>query len=232
MRARASAKTKYNRASITKTFGGPNHAMRNPAIGGPPTPLRVKVNISSALAVARCSGATSDLSYRSPYHVGAEHLMVEPYAVFWDRGYWYLVGSPINHTGSPSLWRADRVTEIHPRTQSARVPATFDVREQLGRKWLERAMRSWGQEAPVRIRVTPRQAARLRDDWYYGRATFEPVEGDAFVMSFGEADAENVFELIRWLGPGAELLEPAAWRTSFATQLANMLSRYESSAAE
>jgi hypothetical protein len=46
-------------------------------------------------------------------------------------------------------------------------------------------------------------------------------------MTFGENRPEIVFELLRWLGPGAELLEPEAWRAVFKAQLASMLSSYE-----
>ncbi len=31
-------------------------------------------------------------------------------------------------------------------------------------------------------------------------------------MTFGEQNPTIVLELLRWLGPGAELLEPHAWR--------------------
>jgi hypothetical protein len=32
------------------------------------------------------------------------------------------------------------------------------------------------------------------------------------IMTYGEVDAPKAIELVRWLGPGAELLEPAEWR--------------------
>ena len=42
-------------------------------------------------------------------------------------------------------------------------------------------------------------------------------------MTFGESDRDVVLELLRWLGPGAELLEPAAWRARVRAELQTML---------
>jgi predicted DNA-binding transcriptional regulator YafY len=51
--------------------------------------------------------------------------------------------------------------------------------------------------------------------------------GEAEVtMTYGEYDAEKAFELIRWLGPGAELLEPAEWRERFRDEIDRMRARY------
>jgi hypothetical protein len=46
-------------------------------------------------------------------------------------------------------------------------------------------------------------------------------------MTFGESNPAFVFELLRWLGVGAELIEPQAWRTAYAAELRSMLSMYE-----
>ena len=60
-----------------------------------------------------------------------------------------------------------------------------------------------------------------------GRAkTGRPSLGDRVVMTYGEVDAALVFELVRWLGPGAELLRPAEWRPLLAAQLAGLAASY------
>jgi hypothetical protein len=38
-----------------------------------------------------------------------------------------------------------------------------------------------------------------------------------------------VLELLRWLGPGAELLDPAAWRSALRDELLAMAALYEGS---
>ena len=41
-------------------------------------------------------------------------------------------------------------------------------------------------------------------------------------MTIGERDRELVLALVRWLGPGAELLVPAEWRDVLREQLTAM----------
>jgi predicted DNA-binding transcriptional regulator YafY len=87
-------------------------------------------------------------------------------------------------------------------------------------------MAHWIKEAPVKIRVTTAQAQQLRRDRYYGHAHFsEPAQGE-WIMTFGEANQAFVFELVRWLGVGAELLEPHPWRAELRNELTKMIEQY------
>jgi predicted DNA-binding transcriptional regulator YafY len=175
-------------------------------------------------------GTVISLHYRSPYRSAPEEIpAITPMGAFWDRGYWYLLGIRTVCDGEPRFWRADRVVQIRSREAAQRVVAGFDVATYLGRQWLRTAMDQWAEEAPVRIRVTPQQAERLQTDWYYRHAHFEPLDQDALVMTFGETEQGTVLELLRWLGPGAELLEPVQWRQHLAGQLTEMLRVYGAS---
>jgi predicted DNA-binding transcriptional regulator YafY len=165
------------------------------------------------------------LRYRSPYRGETEEHLIAPLGAFWDRGYWYLAAQEAG-AEEPRLWRADRVLSARPDATPAHALARFDVRMYLGRQWLASAMRQWAEEAPVRVRMTRAQAERLRRDWYYRHAAWEPLPGGDVVMTFGESDRDTVFELLRWLGPGAELLEPETWRATLEEQLAEMGARY------
>jgi predicted DNA-binding transcriptional regulator YafY len=69
-------------------------------------------------------------------------------------------------------------------------------------------------------------AERLADDWYFRFAQFEPSGANETVMTYGENDRASVLELVRWLGPGAELLEPAAWRATLRDELRAMAAVY------
>ena len=172
------------------------------------------------------------LHYRSPYRAGAESLLVEPLGVFWDRDHWYLAGRPTKQEQGSWLWRADRVLHIAPHTQEVAAHPDFDVRKLLDRNWLKAAMQQWAQEAPVRIRLSQQQAERLEKDWYYQHALFEQLSDDGVVMTFGEEDQQVVLELLRWLGPGAELLEPVAWRAVMRAELTRMLANYAEDEAQ
>ena len=87
--------------------------------------------------------------------------------------------------------------------------------------------RSTATESPVIIRLTRVQAERLQQDWYYQHARFEESIGDQVIMTIGEENQIIVFELLRWLGPGADLIEPRAWREQLKEELRQMLSTYD-----
>jgi predicted DNA-binding transcriptional regulator YafY len=170
---------------------------------------------------------TVSMHYRSPYRARTENISLEPFGVFWDRDHWYLVGKLLDQEQDIRIWRADRVLEITPRSQAITNHPDFDVRSVLGRSWLKAAMQRWTQEALVRIRLSQQQAERLKKDWYYQHATFEQLSEHSILMTFGEDDQEVVLELLRWLGPGAELIEPMAWRVALRAGLAQMLAEYD-----
>jgi predicted DNA-binding transcriptional regulator YafY len=168
------------------------------------------------------------LHYRSPYRDAPSHSYVNPLGLLWDRDRWYLVGRRAGHAAETRLWRADRVMAITPRAHVAEAGLDFDVATLLGRKWLGDAMRRWIEEAPVTLRLTRRQAERLQQDWYYQHARFDALPDGQVLMTYGERNQEYVFELLRWLGPEAELVEPRGWRAELRESLALMLARYAS----
>jgi predicted DNA-binding transcriptional regulator YafY len=166
------------------------------------------------------------LRYRSPYATKTRDFTVEPLGLFWDRDHWYLVGRPADREETPRLWRADRVVEIKPGRPLETARPEFDVRELLGRNWLKSAMEHWREPDPVKIRLTAAQAQRLQQDWYYRHARFEPLPGGQILLTFGEDNQAVVLELLRWLGPGAELVAPEAWREALREELKQMLAQY------
>ena len=166
------------------------------------------------------------LHYRSPYSPEASRALIVPRGLVWDRDHWYLIGPKRGGRSDPRLWRADRVLTIKPDQPLSESDPDFDVGTVLGRKWLGEAMARWAAEAPVKIRLTPAQAQRLKQDWYYGHAQFVELPEGEVLMSYGESQRQFVFELVRWLGPGAELVEPKIWRDELRRELAAMLASY------
>ena len=163
------------------------------------------------------------LAYQSPYRDAPMTMEAEPLGVFWDRGRWYLATSDTDYGEQERLWRADRVTSISPYSLLKERRADFDVGGLLGRAWLRTAMAAWRSRAPVRLRITEEQAQRLQQDWYYRFAHYEPDDAGRVIMTIGERDRDLVFALVRWLGPGAELLAPVEWRETLCEQLTAML---------
>ncbi len=166
------------------------------------------------------------MQYTSPYRTDTREVLVEPLGLLWDRDRWYLAGRTVEQKHQLMLWRADRVIQIKSRQPVVAFEREFDVRELLGRHWLRSAMEQWRQQEPVKIRLSHTQAERLQQDWYYRYACFEPITDAQMVMTFGEQDPAVVLELLRWLGPGAELLEPIAWREKIREELQQMVAYY------
>ena len=192
--------------------------------------------------------------YHSPYGAtGDETFAFTPAGVLWDRERWYLIGKRDAEIGIASepakrrrassrsvsrqrLLRADRVVAlaamtnlVGARNATGGSSTPFDVRAWLGRRWLGDAMKSWAQNAPVRIRLSARLAERLAQDWFWQHAMFErdATHSNAVVMTYGEDDRELVYALVRWLGDEAELLEPRKWRAAFGAALRGMATLYE-----
>jgi predicted DNA-binding transcriptional regulator YafY len=161
------------------------------------------------------------LDYQSPYQA-ARTVTLSPAGAFWDRGRWYLAGWRVGRREAPRLFRADRVGALRPGASLGNEATDFDVRALLGRRWMQTAMAQWRKEAPVRLRVTPAQAEQLQQDWYYRHAAFTPEPEGTLLMAYGDDDRARVLALVRWLGPGAALLEPAAWREAAREELEAM----------
>lgn len=172
---------------------------------------------------ALLDGDAVRISYQSPYRDTETSLAATPRGLFWDRGRWYLAVHKHDAEEALHLWRADRVTSIQPSRGAGDTAEPFDVGDLLDHAWLQSAMRLWRERAPVRLRITREQERRLRQDWYYQFATYEEQPNGAVEMTIGERDPKLVLALVRWLGPGAELLSPAPWRAMLRAELEAML---------
>jgi len=170
--------------------------------------------------------ADVSIHYWSPARTETRTYLVEPVGMFADRNRWYLLGRLTDDDHELRTWRADRVLAIQFFGGQRRDRSPFDVRDFLDRAWLTTAIASWSRERPVRIVMTPQQAERLQLDWYYRHAIFIQESDGRVAMTFGQSRRDIVVELLRWLGPGAELIEPAEWREALSEELERMLSVY------
>jgi predicted DNA-binding transcriptional regulator YafY len=167
------------------------------------------------------------MKYRSPYRGEEPFQDVEPRGIIWDRDRWYLVGDVEVREGEPRMWRSDRILDIAAGPSMKPTKEGFDVEELLDREWLGKAMARWREGPTARIALTPDQAAMLKRDWYYAHALYEDMADGRVALTYGEDDPEAVAALVRWLGPGAELVAPAEWRPIVAAGLRRMLEAHE-----
>jgi predicted DNA-binding transcriptional regulator YafY len=202
-----------------------------PSQGGPPGPPSeaAESQVVGVFLQAILDRRQVALEYQSPYRPAPKVYVLAPRGVFWDRERWYLAGQRTGRDEAPRLYRADRVHSLHPgeRLGPAGGSQAFDVRNILGHRWMQAAMSDWRQQAPVRLRLTAAQAERLRQDWYYRHAEFTPEPAGTVIMTYGADEPGPVLALLRWLGPGAELLEPIAWRSALRAELEEMLRGYQ-----
>jgi|HigsolmetaAR202D_1030399.scaffolds.fasta_scaffold00042_80 Predicted transcriptional regulator len=174
-------------------------------------------------------GQAVSFVYQTRYSAPKQRIQ-QPLGLFWDRERWYLVTLPLEEGQSSRIWRADRVLSLVAAHKLEQPKSEFRIEQVLGRRWLQQAMQDWMQSSPVLLRITAEQAKRLQEDWYYAYAEFKPQNDGSVLMRYGEYVPALAFALLRWLGPGAELLEPVAWRAALAQELRTMLAVYENDA--
>jgi predicted DNA-binding transcriptional regulator YafY len=197
----------------------------DPQDGLGPSPEAEAEVVGAYLRALLCRSRVA-LAYKSPYREREKPREVEPLGLLWDRDRWYLVGSPGDRPLERRNWRADRVLSIGPGRSMPPLNSDFDAAQILDRKWLKAAMDRWRADSPARIAMRPDQAAILERDWFYGTAVFEEAADGRVVMSYGEYRPEAAAALVRWLGPGAELLEPVEWRPLIAAGLRELLAAH------
>jgi predicted DNA-binding transcriptional regulator YafY len=159
------------------------------------------------------------LRYCSPYRGVEQTHEFTPESLIWDRDRWYLVGDMEEREGEKRMWRSDRMRELTIIESAQDDDEWCDASRLLGRRWLEKPMERWRRNNPVRILLTAEQAERLRRDWYFGHALFEETGDGKVVMTYGESDSSACLALVRWLGPGAVILDPSEWRDLLIEEL-------------
>ncbi len=156
--------------------------------------------------------------YANPARKDVRSHDVEPYGILFDRDLWYLAGRCVD-TDIQKIYRADRASNVEVSGFRFRPPKDFSVKSLLGGAWLARAMRRWETEGPsAEIQVTASQAKRLSSDWYYRHAMFTPVDDGHVLIRIPDTSRRRILPLVRWLGPGAELLKPLDLRQELAEQ--------------
>jgi len=155
---------------------------------------------------------------------------VEPYGVMFDRDFWYLAGRCVD-TDLLKVYRADRVRNLEISGLFFRPDKEFSIRSLLGGAWLSQAMRRWEQEEEIaEILITAGQAQRLSADWYYRHAVFTPAGEGRILVSIPSTERARILPLVRWLGPGAELVGPENLRQELAQELEDLRQIYSGTA--
>ena len=175
-------------------------------------------------------GCRVRLSHENPYRDRIVTFDLEPHGILFDRDRWYLFGFEVD-LAAPRFLRADRVTSIEVSGFRFRPREGMSVQSQVGRQWLSQAMRRWEDEGGVsEIRVTRKQADLLARDWYYRHAAVTAEVGahgaqGGAIVCVPSTDPTVILPLVRWLGPGAEILGPSVLRDRHRDDIAEMMDR-------
>jgi predicted DNA-binding transcriptional regulator YafY len=129
---------------------------------------------------------------------------VDPYALGFRAGWWYLAG--YCHTRQElRAFRVDRIVELESTEATFERPAEFDAR-----KFLERDFRDQPQ-VRARLRFKPEAAQIVRSQGAYFEA-LEPRPDGALEATFSAPDLSWAASSILMYGPLVEVLEPAGLR--------------------
>ena len=152
---------------------------------------------------------------------------VEPYGVLYDRNLWYLTGRSVD-TDEIKIYRADRVSNMDVSGFRFTPPKDFTIKDLLGGAWLSQAMQRWEQEgASAKIVLTQAQARLLSKDWYYRHAFFSPAGENKVLLTLPNSNKTELFRILRWLGSGAELIEPKEFRAELKEEFEVLAGVYQ-----
>ena len=169
---------------------------------------------TAAMIEAATDGARLRIEYWSSARDEVATREITPRAVFADRGHWYVIADD-RRSGERRTFRVDRVEslertgDIDPVAQPVAVPGPDD--------WFADA------DLPVATLRLDR-SARWVAERYPIRASREL--GDALEIDLSITSERWLRSLLLRLGPHADVVEPATWRTLGADAAAELLDRY------
>jgi predicted DNA-binding transcriptional regulator YafY len=144
----------------------------------------------------RCARVT----YRAPGRDDSNCRVIEPYALSFRWGLWYLVGF-CRLRGEMRTFRVDRILEAVALDESFQVPADFQVREHLARAlWRE-------PDLYVAVHLDPSVATKVRDLHGHWMEIDDQPEGGA-IARFGVYNLDWATGWVLGLGAAARVLEP------------------------
>ena len=159
-----------------------------------------------------------DLTYRAPGRKEESCRVIEPYALTFQWGLWYLVGF-CHLRNQVRTFRVDRIQETVALDQTFSVPKDFSVREHLAR-----TLRT---EPQYRITVSlePSIVTKARDLYGHWMDFADQHDGSAIVQ-FGGHNLDWATGWVLSLGSAARVIEPPELVTRVVEAAQGALQRY------
>ena len=162
------------------------------------------------------------LVYGSLYEGREIRTTLAPYALFFGRRAWYLIGRSSAHR-SVRMFKLDRIRTLTLTDNPFRRPADFSVDGYLGDAW---DMIRGTPRARVRVRFLPKVATNVAEVHWHRTQSIAWQDDGSMIFS---ATVDGIDEIAWWIlgyGPYAEVLQPAALRRMVAEMTAQAAAIY------
>jgi len=134
----------------------------------------------------------------------AQAREVDPYALVYRGGWWYVVGHCHLRRAIRSF-RLDRIVELTLLDKTFQTPASFNIRDHLAMAFESET------KVKMRMRFAPQAAHVARDSGVYWDALEEQADG-AVVVTMTMPDLQWAASMALGFGPIVTVLEPAELR--------------------
>ncbi|MFW5947753.1 MAG: helix-turn-helix transcriptional regulator [Gemmatimonadota bacterium] len=160
--------------------------------------------LRGALVDAARTRRRCEIDYLKPGAPGPELRTVDPYAVVYAAGRWYVIAGDEDRD-APRVFRVDRVLDVRRTDRRFTVPDDFDPAD-----WLDldhgRVFRADG-DLDVTVRYSPRVAR-----WIIERGEGEPQDDGSVLVTHTVADPGWIVRHVLQYGPDAEVVAPVEVR--------------------
>ncbi len=171
-------------------------------------------SFADAIGAAVADHARLRVEYFSPAHEAASERIIDPLAVFTDRGYWYVIADD-HRSGEQRTFRIDRFSSVQ------REGSTFH-----GRDVVPPTASGWFAEEDLpRATLHLAPTARFVAERYPVDSTTELADGTLEVVLPVTSEAALARLLVR-AGAGATVVNPPQWRDLAARTARRVLARY------
>ena len=142
------------------------------------------------------------------------HRTFHPYKLFMYNNAWFVIGFD-EQSGEFRYFKLNRIQSFSITNQRFRIPLTYNERDFLD----EFGMKQNGDWYPVKLKLTGKYAALVKERIYGKNQTAEAVDKNTTVLSAEMQNKEDILSFVLGFGANCEVLEPEWLRKELATAI-------------
>lgn len=166
-----------------------------------------------ALERAAAERQTVEMDYLKAGATKPERRRIDPYALGYRYGYWYVVGR-CHLRDAIRDFRLDRIRALEPTGLCFTYPADFDIDQHLAETWVERQVQQ-GPVTLIRVQGSPEVIADLAGHWYVRHCVLERAP-EHLLLQMDEAGLPHFRYHLLSFGTSLTVLEPDSLRLELA----------------